>query len=172
MKPIAISLTGLLLLVCSWATAQTSKSKVDLENELMVVSTIDSLLKDPRLNEPRKVSANHDRYRNKMLKFILKGRFKRILKIVHTDCFDVVLGSTDRGVRKLRKDEDIINLLSRFRACLKKKKVKDTRPSVVNEEFFFGDHFFLETWYIEERKIYMIVCFTNGQLVGFFIKME
>jgi hypothetical protein len=171
MKHIFFSILFSLSLISAQSQGNPQKSQIDLENEYMIANLIDSLLKDPKFNKPYPVSANHDLYKDQSLKIIALGDYEEILKIANTDCFYGFFLVSENGLKKIKNNSSILDILSKFNKLLDGRDVLELKPRVT-EEFYLGDFTRVETWDLDNRDFYLTACFTNGQLNCFHVKLK
>ena len=116
------------------------------------------------------VTANHDNFKNQLMKMLMQKKYPQIISIVKTKAFKSVWGYTGPIKTLLKSDSSIIAALTNIRSNLPK-----DIPLTANhiyEERIFADKLRYESWTftnIKGASSQLTVIFTNGQITNILI---
>jgi hypothetical protein len=163
---LSISLFAIILISTS---AISQKVKYDSAN---LTSIILDAFNDPALSQPYAVTANHDKYKNQLMRMLIQKKYPEILSIIKTKAFSSLIVSYNSGINRPKSDSAIVAALTQFRSNLPK-DIPLTANSI-KEERIFADFSRDESWRFTNKKgdySRMTVMFTNGQITNILITL-
>ena len=135
-------------------------------------SVITNALNDMTLSEPYAVTANHDKYKNQLMRMLIQKKYPEILSIIRTKAFSSLIVCYNSGKNRPKSDSAIVAALTQFRSNLPKDI--PLTANKINEERIFADFSREETWKFTNTKgdySMMKVMFTNGQITNIVITL-